>query len=367
MGKPFRQGLDRARLTTLYDAHGSWSAVAEVLKMPRATIDGYLQKAGLLHDVTLNRAAARLRVTQDHQWVLDKDEFRRRLQKHGGINPLAVAESMSHATVSRYVEKHGLTPADWTPDPADFGVTRYDTPLVLTGDWAIASDFQAPFTSRTMVSLLCKVSRAWGINDLLLAGDFADLHTFSKHDPLTEQPSWDNTKAYLKRLISTLRDAFSGRIIWFLGNHEARLPRWTQGKWSLAELASVIEATDRGVQVEVAPKVFVDSPRGKWMVIHPKSFSVIPTAVARDLAVKHKCHVICAHGHGVGFARDRSGTYECYDIGGMFDPGALDYPNLLPTRHPEMRQGFAMLRQGHCYLFQPDSDYSLWERAGRAG
>ena len=364
--RPGTHGLpsDREGMLSLHAKHGSWSAVARALKIARATLTNHVNRVGLTGGV--DHRVGQVRLSLDQQWVTDRDELCRRIQRHGNINKAAAHENISDETLRRWVVKHGLEPADWAPNPADFGVQRYDTPYTVEGDWAIASDFQAPFTSRPMVQLLCRLSKAWGIQNLLLAGDFTDLHNFSFHDPLTEQPSWSDTEVYLKNLIRVLREAFPGKIVWSLGNHEVRLPRSTKGKWSLGHLASIVEATDHDIRVAITPRVYIDTPRGKWCAVHPRSYSRVPTVVARSLAVKYRCNILCAHGHGVGYGRDASGTFECYDIGGMFDAGTLDYPNQLPTTAPEMRNAFVLLRGGYAHLVQPDSDIEWLTRAGRA-
>lgn len=355
---------DRKALLALHTKYGSWSAVARALQIDRSLLEHRVDRAGLTNDPTLDHSVAQRRLRPEHQWMLDRDELRRNLQQHGSPHGLFRATGINRDSLQRYIRKHGLTPEDWTPDPADYGVRRYDTPLVLQGDWVIASDFQVPFVSRKMVQLLCKIGQAWKIPNLLLAGDFLDLQHFSKFDPIDEPPDWETSKRLGVNLLRTLSDAFPGEKVWLLGNHEIRITRLTKGKWTIQELASAFEAHDiRAVQ---APLVQIETPRGIWDVVHPKSFSVIPSAVGKDLAHKSRHHIITAHGHAVAYRRDYSGESECVDLGCMCDPGTLAYVHLFPTRHPVMRQGFCLLDKGHVYQIQPDSNISFWVKAGAA-
>ena len=360
--RPGTHGLpsDRDGMLSLHKKHGSWSAVARALKIPRQTVSNHVERLGLMGGV--DHSVARVRLSPDNQWVADRAEFCRRLQKHGSPNALAETEGIGHDTARRWTRRHGLSPEDWVPDPADFGVKRFDRPLILEGDWAIAADFQVPFTDRKMVQLLCKVGQAWGIQNLLIAGDFIDLHHFAKFDPLDEPPDWEHSKRLATLTLRTLSEAFPGQKVWSVGNHELRITRLTKGRWTIGELAAALDVSDvRAIQ---SPLVQISTPRGIWDVIHPKSFSVVPTAVGKDLAHKSRHHVITAHGHGVGYRRDHSGESECVDLGCMCDPGTLAWTHLFPTRYPNMRQGFVLMRKGHVYLIQPDSDIDFWVRAG---
>lgn len=365
MGQPRPRDIipqSREGLRALYVQHGSWPRVAEALGVALSTLATAVRRYGLRGNA-VDRTVARSRLPAAAAWVRDRDELCRRLAAHGSVSGLALASGVGENTLRAYIRRHGITPDQYVPDPADYGVQRYDTPLTLEGDWVVTADYQAPYTDQAWVAAMCRIGRAWGIANLLVAGDLVDLEHFARYDPIHEPPPWESAKQFTARLLRVLAEAYPGHKVWTLGNHELRLTRLTRGKWSMPELAAALEAHDvRAVQT---PTVHIETPRGSWGVVHPKSYSVIPTAVGKDLAAKFHRHTIVAHGHHVGFRRDPSGKYRIIDLGAMCDPGMLAYVHTFVTRHPIMNRGFVLLRAGVAHLVQPDDDLAWWERVGK--
>ena len=353
----------RRQLLDLYKEHGSWTAVASALGIARGTIYSRVARVGLQRDPSLDLSRARLRLPEDRQWLLDRDELRRRLQKYGSPTVLCAAEGVGPPTLGKYLRRHHLTPEDWVPNPADYGVQRYDTEITLEGDWVITGDYHLPYVDEHMVALACRFGRTWGIPNLLIAGDFLDLDQFSSFDPLTQTLGWAETKALASKTLGVLADAFPGQKVWSLGNHELRITRITKGAWGIPELVAALG--EHGVRGIVTPVVTVQTPTGLWDVVHPASYSRIPTRVGAELATIYHRHQISFHGHLSGARWDVSGTYRIVDAGMMADPGRIAYRNLRRTTHPRWNRGFVLLRGGYAYPIDPHVDTEFWARAGK--
>lgn len=342
--KPWTKG----QLEQLLAAHGSWTNVAKHLKTRRTTLYSYLDK----FDLGGRTDASMRRLSSEHEWVRDRDRLVGELRKHGSQRGLVRFHGVGEHTVRAEIIRHGITPEEWVPRPADIGVRRHDKYSVLEGDWCVSSDYQAPFYDELFVARMARDASDAGIRNLLIAGDLADLHNFTRHPATSEEVPWSDSRANIERLFQFLCDWFE-RVVWKPGNHEDRLPKFTAGKIGIRELASMVKATDEGVEIVDNPIIDIHSGGEEWRVIHPKSFSIVPGSVARKLASKHLKHILCAHGHHTSISWDVSGRFRCIDIGGMFDPGRLEYIHRAPSTYPLLNQGFVLLKDGKARLVEP--------------
>lgn len=351
---------DPARLIDLYNAHGTWPAVADALNVPQTTIFSLVRRLRIDRKA-LNTSRSDTRLRGEVDWLrTDKDRLRRELQKHGSVHRFSLSISVGHGTTEKWVKHHGLKPEEWAADPDDYGIPRFGEDLVLEGDWAVTGDYHLPYSDPEMIRLLLRMSRAWGIKNLLIAGDFLDLDNFSKHSPLAPVAGWSSTKALATQTIHHLSEHFE-QVVWTLGNHEQRITALTQGSWGIKELAQTLEAHNvRGV---VAPGVVIATPNGPWEVVHPASYSRIPTRVAVEIAETEHRHVISFHGHLSGSRWDKSYQYRVVDAG-MMGRANVAYRVLKKTTHPKWNQGFVFLKGGFAYPIDPKADLAFWEAAG---
>lgn len=155
------------------------------------------------------------------------------------------------------------------------------------------------------------------------------------------------------------------RVYWIKGNHDVRIYKRL--------LRASVNSTRADRLIQLAENVtstqyhwcIVESAGRIWQIEHPLSYSQTPGTVGNDLAARFLHNIVVAHSHAIGMRRDRSGKYTIIDSGGVFHPAKLTYINLVHKRSPAVNQGFALIRNGVGYLFDPcNIDWNIWINAG---
>jgi hypothetical protein len=223
------------------------------------------------------------------------------------------------------------------------------------------SDYHVPFVQGPLLDEMYKIAEDQGIGDLVIAGDFFDCDNYSKYTHLGYSESFlgeiEEARAMFEELLSVFDHIYMCR-----GNHEKRFIDLNAGKIGMQELVRLAvpdtlskSEFDQRVRVTTDDFMDVEYKGAKWKICHPRSFRIIPLSVAKDLASKHLCNVATGHGHNFAQGRDRSGRFRVLELGGLFDPKALDYLRE-SSCHPMIRSGF--------YVFGEDGDILPVEGVG---
>lgn len=195
------------------------------------------------------------------------------------------------------------------------------------------------------------VGCAWGVQDLLWAGDFYNLDGLSPFWDEVEPPTPEQERAAGIEVFDRAAERF-GHQYWAMGNHDVRHIK------ALLALGYKFETAIKMLcpeYVVASPYHFAEVLSGgrRWRVLHPKNASVNPGAVGEKMAAKFLCNVVIAHGHTVGYRRDRSNRYIIIDSGGAFHLDKLAYVSLEPSTRPAMNQGAVIIHRGIGYLLDP--------------
>jgi len=216
--------------------------------------------------------------------------------------------------------------------------------------WAITSDWHCRGFSSDLSLRLLEVCAARGVDQLLIAGDFLNFDTLSRYPPSVPRPNIEDELEAAGEMMGCLAERFA-TILWIYGNHETRLERKLQLAFSTGSPLGRLVAPDllrrEVLTVSRYPYATIETPCGRYMVTHPKSFSDLAPNVAERLAIKFHAHILNTHGHHVGFRFDPSGKFMCWEIGGMMDGEKIGYRQMSVTTHRTWVGGFGILEAGH--------------------
>lgn len=225
-------------------------------------------------------------------------------------------------------------------------------------DYIVLCDHHSPYYSTLWHNRSLAIAARFGIRKVILVGDLVDF-AFASHYYSDNKPGLDDEKAENERLIQSLLAAFD-EVYHIKGNHEDRLGRQTDGVVQarvLLEMWTGKDAWQKRWHYSLYDKLTIGD---EWLLVHPKSYSIISTKVAKTLAAKYHKNILNTHGHFLGYGYDISGRFYAADIGGIFDKDKIEYKNIKTTTHPEWKNGFAMLKNGRPYLFDDNTDWSFW-------
>lgn len=231
--------------------------------------------------------------------------------------------------------------------PFPESVSKEWAPLTIDrpGHWLLIGDIHLPCHDRTVIELAVRQAKRDGAVGVLLNGDVLDCHELSTHDKDPSLPRYVDEVKLGRQLMAWLRAEFpKGRIVYKLGNHEARLNRYVSSRAPAIEalegvgLPSILKTADHGVDV-VSDKTIIRL--GKLNVIHGHEYKgaggVNP---ARWLYLRARSVAITSHFHRTSehHAKDISGRHEAaWSIGCACDLHP-DYAVLNEWNH-----GFAMV------------------------
>ena len=253
----------------------------------------------------------------------------------------------------------------------------WDNPPRMVGDFAWLSDWQVPYHDPTFVKQALELAYSWGIENLILGGDFIDMASFSKWlAPPTENAEREFSTA--EPIISSMVEAFRNTL-WIQGNHEERLynrlmkqipyPRAMRvvlPRGMTVEEESDVEAVwkhhnGNTIRISTYRWCEVDADEDgvfEWRGEHPKNTSVIPTKVACALSTRFGKNVIAGHGHLVGMARDITADKWAIDSGIVANPHSLEYSSRTHSLRPSMAQGAVLVKNCRPYLITPSTDFT---------
>jgi len=273
----------------------------------------------------------------------------------------------------------------------------YDNPLTMEGDALVLPDIEFPFHHAEFVNACLDLADAWGIKQLILAGDALHFDSLTGFAPAWVDPDpggiTSDIEALLMSFAKTLssrkqgemmtmigdigqrteRDGLSSelriaraemeriarqfdRVDFVIGNHEGRFLRKMETALDPAELLRLLEVDTGKWRIAPFYYSYLDTPGGRYTIEHPKN---CVKGVAKDLAAKYHTHVIMAHNHHVIFQFDISGNYYAIEAGHCVDEARLPYAAQRHNRAPAHALGGVIVRDGYPWLLSKATD---WKR-----
>jgi hypothetical protein len=233
----------------------------------------------------------------------------------------------------------------------------YNPILIETDNVCITSDYHVPFTDETLIKQLLLVPETHGTKDLIIAGDLFDCDDYSRFTHLSPPACFESECEEVKNLFKRLIRVFENIYI-CRGNHERRWLDLNAGKMTIYQLFSLVRPNNmseddwnKRVHITMDDRINFIQRGQLWMSCHPKNFRQVNLSVARDLASKHRCNVIVAHGHQFCQGYDRSGELRILDGGGIFDRDALAYLRVTSC-YPQTKSGFYVMKEGSVISYE---------------
>ena len=236
---------------------------------------------------------------------------------------------------------------DFPPSPSPLW-TDYIT--IDCEDAIVIADVELPDHDADLMRLVVAMAIRHDIKTLIIGGDFWAF------DSITPWP-----KVYQKDA-GCLRDHLHiGEVVlqkaweWFtdvyavMGNHDRRFNKKLEGQLGPYEIMS---AAYRPI-VKPYAHLYLETSRGRIMVVHPKNYHKAQLSVPSQLIAseERRCHICSTHTHHCCQGFDLSGQWQLAEIGCLRDPSRTQYKQENKTTHAQWVQGFAMIRNGFIRTF----------------
>lgn len=230
-------------------------------------------------------------------------------------------------------------------------------PLKVYGDCMVTMDYHIPLHDAPLINEMIRVAKDQQHNQLIIAGDYWNMDTFSSFLPHQPEAAWpverDDGNIIMKTLLRTFDEIY---MCW--GNHDFRLAKATGFKhsftecmkWALAGLDS--DELSRIHFSDLDYILYYPGDDREYRVCHPRNFSSIPLAVPRQLAPKYDSSIITAHSHHCAMGVAVNGTDLIIDGGGFFDKTRTEYIQKTSKFH-EWVPGFVEFVSGIPQLYSP--------------
>lgn len=259
------------------------------------------------------------------------------------------------AVVRKIAESRARDPQLWRPPIPRSEMPRFNEPMVVTGNALIWADVHAPCHDAGWMDRTANLAIKWGVDNLIIAGDFADFNSFS----VFGREAGIDANQELKTL-SSLMDALSKTFcVWyFAGNHDVRPIKALKNNDAGLDLSWIIRMfTPKDGELHVSNYFWCElvSADEEYQLDHPKNTSIHATIVPKKLAEKYGKHIVGAHGHTWGMTRDVSGRYWAIDSGVCADPLRMGYIQQRHSTRPEVQQGAVVVMDGIPILLGKDN------------
>jgi len=246
----------------------------------------------------------------------------------------------------------------------DLPIYSLGTPIAIEGDCMNIGDAHNPFASEEWIHLVALIAQKHLKPPRILnvMGDWMNFDIFSSFAKLIPGPGWAEEKRAASKNMQEYAETFD-TINFFMGNHERRLSRATEGELNENDLADLLSINITKLRVSRFGYCTVHSGGKTWRVSHPKEYSAANQLGKADLlAQKFQTHVITFHQHYLSLGQDKWNRYTICNGGCLVNQNSLAYKTLDDDTRPEFVNGFTMLRNGTPYLFgkEPITDWSNW-------
>jgi len=273
----------------------------------------------------------------------------------------------------------------------------YNEPPVVHGDALILPDCEIPFHHADFINRVLEVAQAWGIKQMIAAGDLLHFDSLSGWEPSwTKQPNgglterdeevlmdiamalpkkyqpillnaivdigtheanmgFDNEMFYARKTLGSFDQLFDN-YTWVLGNHEGRWLRALNSPTTPTELLNLMRLDEGKWSISPYYYCILESYGQVYRIEHPKSAAKY---TAEKLASKFQCHVLMGHSHLLRSDYDVSGRYHACHIGHCVDEERLAYAAQRSSTRDAHLLGAAIVRDGYLWILDEKVD---WEK-----
>jgi len=280
------------------------------------------------------------------------------------FTPDVTPESVNEAC-RRWSKRHGveLPPKKRRYVPAPVNRYGHEVPELIipySQRVIVISDLHASAHDVRPVEHALKVIEEQEIDVVIFNGDQLD-NSYLGHKGVRSRwaaPFEENIEQFAG-VANAFYEAGARRFYALQGNHCEKPMRGTDGEltypqwWDSAiapsldypELFTVTHRFYLIMEPEIpAPWPFPDGYRNfPWRFTHQKEYGRNPLTVAKRLATKYACNVVCGHQHHLAAGWHESGLWRVADAGTFQHRESAAYKVNRDTTHPEWNQGFLTL------------------------
>lgn len=262
------------------------------------------------------------------------------------------------ATVEAILDEAASVP-QYPPSPSP----EWNEYLEIDCDNAIIiADVELPDYDEQLMRAAHAVAVHHGIKTLIIGGDYTALDSVSDWKKVYQRQGAVGLLQELQMASRVLDTALTwfDRVYAIMGNHEWRLGRALNGQLGPYD---VIKTLNGEVRVEPYDFMYLNTSRGRVMVVHPSNYSRKQLHVPQDIlnTEEPRCHIMSTHTHHSASGMDASGHYELMEIGCLRAPLKTQYKSQRRTTHPQWTQGFAVIKDGFRHrLTKHDTDWRMW-------
>jgi len=240
-------------------------------------------------------------------------------------------------------------------------VSKFDGPLTIKADTVVlTSDWHIPRLNWDMWLRSLYVSRAINAEVYFLLGDQRD----NNQPGMTPWPSsWfitepraDTAEDMLLEAVKLTQQAVKTRVITIEGNHDRWIDRKTEGQyWFNRQLGKI-----PGVIASRLGYCDLVTSKGTWRLSHPKGKGGALLRLPRVMREKKHLDKNVAIGHTHKFGMGLNAGYYIMELGGLFEPDAMQYTKADDVPYEDAQPGFAFLVDGDPYMVTPQQDMRFY-------
>lgn len=223
--------------------------------------------------------------------------------------------------------------------------------IIKANSVLILGDLHVNFLDEEVFVRAMRFARSNKIKTVILAGDVLNADAFSVFPKVQPSQDFGIEVRQAGLMFSILAKCFD-RIYWICGNHDRRIAKMAMGELTLDHIADVVcGAARKKTTVTQYSRMWVESKTGMWLIAHQKNYSRVKLSVARALAAKYGCHVICAHQHHCAVGSSDNGKLVVADLPCVCS--CPPYKALETSTAPEWCVGFGYIISG---------EYGFWAK-----
>lgn len=215
---------------------------------------------------------------------------------------------------------------------------------IRTDNIIIMGDIHANYLDEEVFAMVLRFARQNKIKTIVLAGDVINADAFGVFAKIQPPQNFNLEVRQANLMFAALAKCFD-KIYWICGNHDRRIAKIAFGELTIDHIADIVCGTARKKTIVTQySRMWVEAKTGVWLIAHQKNYSRVKLSVARALASKYGCHVICAHQHHCAVGVSDDGKHVVVDL-----PCSCHLPpyKLLETSTmPEWCRGFGYIIRG---------------------
>lgn len=189
-----------------------------------------------------------------------------------------------------------------------------DELVIKTNNIMIIGDLHVNYLDEEVIKKAIQFARQNKMKTAILAGDVVNADAFSVY-PKSQPPQGFDLEVRQANLLFDLLAKHFDRMYWICGNHDRRIAKAALGELSINHIADIVcgSARKKTIVTEYS-RLWLECKTGLWLVAHQRNYSRVKLSVARALAAKYGCHVICAHQHHCAVGVSDSGRHVVVDL-----------------------------------------------------